>query len=257
MPWLNDIDIALFRAINHGLVHPFLDGLMPLLSGRSLLPIGVAAVAALTLKMGRRGLAAVLCLAIAISLGESLVISPLKDWLARPRPFLTLPDVRLLVGRGGSGSMPSAHAANWFCVTTVLALFWRPTLALTLPLALLVALSRVYTGVHYPSDILVGGLLGAGYGAAGVFLLERTWIRITRRSFPKLHAWLPQFLPRPTAEDQGSTVNDEWSEVGVPATELIRRREQLARGAPTGLAQVSPPSNSDPSAKKSPPQQSD
>lgn len=200
MAWLTEADLALFRWINQDLANDFLDGLMPLMSGKDLLPIGFLMVAFLAWKMGRRGLAAVCCLAIIVGLGEGLVLSPLKDWLGRPRPFASLPDVRLLVGRGGSGSLPSAHAANWFCVTTILALFWRPTLALTLPLACLVSLSRVYNGVHYPSDILLGALLGALYGAGGVLVLEQTWIRLTRRVFPRLYAWLPEFLPRRTQD---------------------------------------------------------
>jgi undecaprenyl-diphosphatase len=209
MSWLSQIDVALFRWINQDLTNHFFDGLMPLMSGKDLLPVGFLVVACMAWKMGRRGLAAIFCLAVIIGLGEGLVLSPLKDWLGRPRPPYTLPDVRLLVGLGGSGSMPSAHTANWFCATTILALFWRPTLVLTLPLACIVSFSRVYNGVHYPSDIIVGALLGITYGAGGVLILEQTWIRVTRRAFPKLNTWLPAFLPRRKPREQEIAVGDQ------------------------------------------------
>jgi undecaprenyl-diphosphatase len=203
MSWLIELDVALFRWINQDLTNSFLDGLMPLMSGKDLLPVGFLVVACMAWKMGRRGLAAIFCLAIIIGLGEGLVLSPLKDFFGRPRPPNTLLDVRLLVGLAGSGSMPSAHTANWFCATTILLLFWRPSVILTLPLACIVSLSRIYNGVHYPSDVLVGAALGMAYGAAGVLILEQVWIRTTRRAFPKLNAWLPEFLPRKIPPESG------------------------------------------------------
>lgn len=197
MTGLSDLDVALFRWVNQEWVNPFLDGLMPLMSGEDLLPVGFLVVAAMAWKMGRRGLAAIFCLAVIVGLGEGLVLSPLKEWFGRPRPPYTLPHVRLLTGLGGSGSMPSAHAANWGCVTAILFLFWRPSLALTLPLACLVSYSRVYNGVHYPSDVLVGFGLGATYGTFGVLLLEQAWQRLARLWFPKALVFLPTFRPRP------------------------------------------------------------
>ena len=44
-----------------------------------------------------------------------------------------------------------------------------------LPMALAVSFSRVYNGVHYPSDVLAGAILGAGYAAAGTIALQAAW----------------------------------------------------------------------------------
>ena len=53
--------------------------------------------------------------------------------------------------------------------------FYRRSWRFMLPLACLVSFSRIYNGVHYPSDVLAGAILGAGYAAAGMWALETLW----------------------------------------------------------------------------------
>ncbi|HEY5709079.1 MAG TPA: phosphatase PAP2 family protein [Solirubrobacterales bacterium] len=79
----------------------------------------------------------------------------------RPRPVLEgLPP---LGGAPSSLSFPSAHATSSFAVATAMARV-EPLGALAFVLALALALGRPYLGMHYPSDVLIGALLGVGLG---------------------------------------------------------------------------------------------
>ena len=95
----------------------------------------------------------------------------LKYYFERIRPCNEIEGVRVLVGCGGSFSMPSNHAANAFAFAVTFFIFFKNKIRYTfLAVALLVALSRIYVGVHYPSDVLVGALLGSAL-ALSVFWL--------------------------------------------------------------------------------------
>jgi membrane-associated phospholipid phosphatase len=101
----------------------------------------------------------------------------LKVWVGRERPCVALP-IEALTGKLTSGSFPSAHAANMSAlVGTATALWGRGALLWLFWLPLMVGLSRVYVGVHYPSDVAAGWLLGWLYGWGGVRLALWAWNR--------------------------------------------------------------------------------
>src|SRR3954468_4288574 len=115
MQWLQSIDIDLFRYINGTLVNPVFDVLMPLVSGNAFfMPALVVGGLLLLWKGGLRGFLFLLMVALAVGLCDGWLCREIKEALGRQRPFLILSDVRCLIGKGGSGSMPSSHAANWF-----------------------------------------------------------------------------------------------------------------------------------------------
>ena len=111
----------------------------------------------------------------------------LKERIGRDRPPLNDPDPATLVELPHTSSFPSGHATVAFACATMLALA-VPRLRWPLfTLAALIAFSRVYVGVHYPLDVLVGAILGVGIGFAVRFagVGIRTVARARDRRFPE------------------------------------------------------------------------
>ena len=101
-----------------------------------------------------------------------LLALALKAATDRSRPFETIPQADPLIGATVGQSMPSGHAATSFAGAVVLTYLLPRGAPLFFLLAAAVAVSRVYVGVHYVSDVLVGASLGTAVGLAGVGLLR-------------------------------------------------------------------------------------
>lgn len=161
------MDLELLYFLNQSVAHPLLDIVMVAVTtvGLALLPaLGLTLI--LTKRWCRLGQA------IVSSIVLGLLLTFMFQFLAlRPRPEA----VRLLLPTPAFPSFPSGHAAVAFSVAIVVGLafgrWWSWVLALGG--ALLIALSRVYLGHHYPTDILAGAILGAAVGAACYGLFRR------------------------------------------------------------------------------------
>ena len=173
MEWLYSIDLALFRLGNQVLVNPAGDWFFPFITDLKhfLVPYGLAALA-LMIFGKKKGIATVLLLAVAITLSDQISSSLIKPLFARIRPCHTLEDVRLLVGCGSGFSFTSSHATNNFAMAVLIGHFWKKARPYLLVWAALVAWSRVYVGVHYPSDILGGAVLGSLIAFGVVYAYE-------------------------------------------------------------------------------------
>ena len=218
MHWLLSLDTALFHFVNSALANPFFDWLMPILSGYNVpwLAAVIIAVPSLLIWGSPRLKMCALMMVLVVSIGDGLIINNLKMSVSRPRPFVTQPDARLyqldthdfkvstgylaplpdgsLPLQANRRSFPSAHSANWFALATVAFLFYRRSAKFLFPLAAAVAFSRVYNGVHYPSDILAGAILGAGCAIALVIAAQAIWNFIGKMFFQNWHAQLPSLL---------------------------------------------------------------
>jgi undecaprenyl-diphosphatase len=100
-----------------------------------------------------------------VLIAAALISFALKNTITRERPFVTYPDITKL-SEAGSSSFPSGHTLEVFALATAISLAF-PKKKLILPIfawALLVAYSRMALGVHYPSDVLVGMIIGAFIG---------------------------------------------------------------------------------------------
>jgi 4-amino-4-deoxy-L-arabinose transferase-like glycosyltransferase/membrane-associated phospholipid phosphatase len=189
MQWFQNLDAELFRFINHTLINSIFDQLMPLVSGNAYFHPALVLLGILLIwKGGVRGLVCLIMLGSIVAMGDGLC-TLMKNAVERDRPFITLQDVHLLVGKSNSFSMPSGHAANWFAGTMVAFIYYRRSVLVMLPIALVVSFSRIYNGVHYPSDVLAGAALGAGFAVAALWLFESVWRWAGQKWFP---LWWPR-----------------------------------------------------------------
>jgi undecaprenyl-diphosphatase len=102
----------------------------------------------------------------ATALIAALLYRRLKGWTRRPRPFRRDRTIHAWIAPLDEYSFPSGHTLHATCFTTI-ATAHVPELALVLvPFAMLVAASRVVLGLHYPTDVVAGALLGGGFATA-------------------------------------------------------------------------------------------
>ena len=180
---LSALDSALFHFLNGSLRNPVFDVVMPFLSApppgfRLAFLLGAVIFA---WKGGQRAWSCLAALVLVLILGEALVYSPLKNLLGRPRPYEVLADVHLLVGRGSQPSMPSSHAGNCFAAAIICGFYYRRSVPWLFAVACAVGFARVYTGAHYPGDVLLGALLGSGVGIAVLWGMETARRRFSSR----------------------------------------------------------------------------
>ena len=169
------IDIWLFHAVNNGWSNPLLDLVMPVVTNTAVWrPIYAVAAILLIWKGGVRGRWAAGTLIVAVAVLDPLSTHLLKEPIGRLRPYDVLGGVHQLIG-SGSGSFPSNHALNNAAAAVILTFFYRDLSWVWWSLAIVIGLSRIYCGVHWPSDIIAGFLLGAGAGWMFTRLVRLLW----------------------------------------------------------------------------------
>lgn len=179
-----DTDIFLWLNSHHA---PYWDVVMKMSSGKLIwVPMYVALLFAYCRSYGwRSALLAVVLTVLAVTAADQITASVIRPFFERLRP--SNPDnpisqfVHIVDGyRGGRYGFPSCHAANTFAVATLTSLIfnrWKFTLFIYF-WALLNCYSRVYLGVHYTGDLLVGSIIGTMCGSI-MYLIGSVVVMVT------------------------------------------------------------------------------
>ena len=160
--FLIDLDSKLFNFFNSKISNPIFDLIFPVITDQDFwtLPM-LGLIIYLVTGKGRVGKISVLLLLIAVGLSDFVSASILKPYFERLRPSHSeIEGLILLVSKGGMYGFVSSHAANIFAASTILSFFFKHKKKLCLTIAFLVSYSRIYVGVHFPGDVIFGGVLG-------------------------------------------------------------------------------------------------
>ena len=159
------IDLSLFHFLNSTISNPVFDKFFPFITNVKNWYIAYIILwLILFIKGGKIGRLASFVIILLIVCSDQLNSSLLKNIFDRIRPCNALNEVNILVNCSGSFSFPSSHAVNNFAVAYYFyKLFPKLKWALFLS-ATIIALSRPYVGVHYPSDIIAGAIIGMFVG---------------------------------------------------------------------------------------------
>lgn len=199
---LGPLDDAVFRWINSGWRGPASDEVFRFFSLALEIPVMlgalVAVIVAHLLLGGKWRRAAVLTL-LAVSLANT-ICDAFKNGIATARPCIDMYGVNLLLDYNGevfwldSSGTSSAHSANMAAIATVMTLETGRWGIPWIVVALLTGISRIYTGVHYPSQVLIGWTVGVLSGV----LMSKGWsaIKAYRQSRKKTFADQPPVQTR-------------------------------------------------------------
>lgn len=167
--WMQTGEQRLFVWMNQGMLRRRADGLFRVVTCLGAAPATVLTALGFALfappPLSTAGKAALIALA-----ASHLPVAVLKRLCRRRRPYLVWPEALACRNPLRDPSFPSGHTAAAFSVAVPFALAVPLTVIALLPIALAVGVSRIVLGLHYPSDVLAGALLGtvAGVAAFGV-----------------------------------------------------------------------------------------
>jgi undecaprenyl-diphosphatase len=217
------MDQKLFFLINRQWTGRVSDLLMAVLSSLDFwMPILLVLIAAVLVFGGFKARALLVTIALTVAVTDGIVVKTLKDLVKRPRPEqvevarvvklkkttprtlgvfhpLNIDDSKPKTPKKGKGpitgvSFPSGHTANNFAVAAVLMAFYRRRGWLFLPIAAGVGYSRIYTGSHWPTDVVFSTFLGLGLGFLMVWACKSAWSRWGGKLAPSLYRRHPSLL---------------------------------------------------------------
>ena len=224
------MDQTLFSFVNSVWTNPGLDRLMATLSSFDFwIPLLLLVIAGIAVAGCFKSRAMLLVLLLVVGVTDGGVGNGLKHWVNRPRPNqveaarvvdlkkmrprclaifqppmvrISQPEVGMISGR----SFPSNHTLDNFAAAAVLALFYRRWGKLYFLVAAAVGYSRIYTGAHWPSDVLASAFLGTGLGVLGVAAAEGAWRLWGGRVAPLLSTQHPSLFVKGAVQTEVGVV---------------------------------------------------
>lgn len=139
-------------------------------------------IIAIALMLFRRTRYIGIAVAVSLALNSIICLGILKPAFARLRPFMLDSGIDLILHAPTDFSFPSGHTASSFSAAVTLLLYNRKYGVLSLIAAALIAFSRLYLMVHFPSDVIAGIALGALTGAAAFIVTQKLEAFILSRS---------------------------------------------------------------------------
>lgn len=159
------IDVSVLFFFNHTLSTHFLDKFFGIITNVNNWYIAYAILLGISfVKGGRKGKIAAVGVLLLILFTDRFSAAYLKEWFHRIRPCNSLANVITPLGCNGTFSFPCNHAMNNFAAAVFYYELFPNLKWLLFITATLISISRVYMGLHYPSDILGGALIGSAFG---------------------------------------------------------------------------------------------
>jgi len=165
-------DLNTLRIFNNSIKCKFLDKVMPIITyiGSATFTISTCLM---IIGIGNEGLRKIGIQALIALALSHLFVRLLKTSVGRLRPKDVLPDINTFDIALDYYSFPSGHTTAVFAIATTLSLNLPILAAICIPVALAVAISRLYLGVHYPSDVLVGMAVAVLSSVVLQFIINR------------------------------------------------------------------------------------
>lgn len=178
--FVQSMDISAVRFVREHIANAFLDFVMPiitLIGEDGIFWIVLTLFMLFFRKTRRAGFVMALSLLIGFLVGN-LTLKPL---IARPRPYSIDMDVNLLIEGLSDYSFPSGHTLCCFegAVSLLLCKYKRAGTA-ALVAAFLVAFSRVYLYVHYPTDVVAGAILGTLFAFVSCYIVNKLYRKVQK-----------------------------------------------------------------------------
>lgn len=122
-----------------------------------------------------------LILSISLLLSTLITNVMLKNLIARTRPFYTIPDLQALIPYPKDYSFPSGHTTSSFASCTTLFIMLKKKYSfLFLIFATLMGFSRIYVGVHYPTDVFVGVIVGVMSSIVSFYIVKSLYLKYSK-----------------------------------------------------------------------------